>query len=458
MQRTQFPAVPNTAEAQWLSTVQALYSELDKHGGKKPFKLFRGWMRDRNIYLKEEVDALLEFLDCDAKPVTTLRHFGRQFLGCETPEAQKTTMFRWLMGWNPLLVKSVFEALDRDGGGRLHSTNELYRMITSYAFAGEHITLPSFQAWIKWMAATEHIRYIGIRWGLGELGKQALTTIKHIDVDEILEDEEEAREAGIAEVHPMLAGVVSAPTSASPPEVSVLEESPAEVPAGPADVPDSDLGMVADHPDVPPQPQTPAPSVSHRGASTSTEVSDADTAQFTAPIRTQAVPKTQSGLLSLQPAWFPAGPSRGEIDAVAFGFDAKQYGADPALFSFRLACAARLVVSGVPQDACLALFKHLDVERAFERYFTKKRAWEEILAGLGWLDDSPYRAAVGWVLLDFMRLRQLLEDRPGYPDQLEQKGPADALYSVHHELFRGVPDGTAAWYAREMTKLELWER
>ena len=107
MQRTLFPAVPNTAEAQWLGTVHALYAELDRNGGQLPFKLFRGWMRDRNIYVKEEVEALLDFLDCDLKPSTSLRHFGRQFLECETPEAQKVIMFRWLMGWNPLLVKSV---------------------------------------------------------------------------------------------------------------------------------------------------------------------------------------------------------------------------------------------------------------------------------------------------------------------------------------------------------------
>ena len=58
MQRTLFPAVPNTAEAQWLGTVQALYAHLNQHGGQQSFKLFRGWMRDRNIYVKEEVDAL----------------------------------------------------------------------------------------------------------------------------------------------------------------------------------------------------------------------------------------------------------------------------------------------------------------------------------------------------------------------------------------------------------------
>jgi hypothetical protein len=412
-------------------------------------------MRDRNIYVKEEVDALLDFLDCDAKPATTIRHFGRQFLACETPEAQKIIMFKWLMGWNPLLVKSVFEALDREAGGRLHSTNELYRMITSYAFAGEHITLPSFQAWIKWMAATEHIRYIGIRWGLGDLGKQALALVKHIDVDEVLEDEEEAREAGIAEVHPMLAGLIEAPA-----EIPVaMPDAPDDSPAPPLSEPtvQADRGseVADDLPDMPPEAPVPVPEGSPEPKSVPEEPSPSSAVPRSVPLRNTAASTSR---VSVQSAWFPAGPGNTEITAAELGFDARQYGADPALFSFRLACAARLVVSGVPQDTSTALFKHLDSEGVFERYFAKKRSFEEILAGLGWLQSTPFRAAFSWVVLDFMGLRQRLEERPGFPDQLEQKGPADALYTLHQELFGAALDGAAFWYAREMTTLELWER
>ena len=466
MQRTLFPAIPNTAEAQWLSTVQALYQELDRNGGQQPFKLFRGWMRDRNIYVKEEAEALLDFLDCDSKPNVSLRHFAKTYLECDTPQAQKVTMFRWLMGWNPLLVKSVFEALDTEAGGRLHSTHELYRMITSYAFAGEHITLPSFQAWIKWMAATEHIRYIGIRWGLGDLGKQALPNIKHIDVDEVLEEEEEAREAGVAEVHPMLAGVAQAPPPAvAAADVAEAPQDSVSTPTAPDDSAPASLHNPSDapeHEDLPDMPPEPVPPPVDSAPGEPVAMPAAPTPKV-APVVTAQAPVSivQSAPVAMQPAaqaaWFPAAPSRDEISAPDLGFDAKQYGADPALFSFRLACAARLLVSGLPSSVWQELFKSLDTDGFFERYFAKKRPMEEILQSAKWLHGSPHRAALSWVVVDVMELRVALEARPGYADQLEQRSPAEALYSVHHELFGAAIDGASAWYAREMTRLELWE-
>ncbi|MEC8023246.1 MAG: hypothetical protein VX223_04890 [Myxococcota bacterium] len=457
MQRTLFPAIPNTAETHWLGTVQALYQELERHGGSHPFKLFRGWMRDRNIYVKEEAEALLDFLDCDAKPAVAIRHFGAMYLGCDTPQAQKVAMFRWLMGWNPLLVKSVFEALDVDAGGRLHSTHELYRMITSYAFAGEHITLPSFQAWIKWMAATEHIRYIGIRWGLGDLGKNALSTIKHIDVDEVLEEEEEAREAGTPEVHPMLVGASPSPLAMTPPSISADAEPPlGAYPDGEAPVDDTDIADAEDLPDMPSEPPVPTAETvkSVMGASVESAMQAASAPTKRAQPKEASISPAVGGASA---AWFAAGPKPADSSALELGFDAKQYGADPALFSFRMACAARLHASGLPRDVWHALFISLDSDGVFERYFAQKRPWEEILAGMRWLQGTSHRAALSWVLLDFMQLRKALEDRPGYADQLEQKAPAEALYSVHGALFDGATDGAAFWYAREMVRLELWE-
>ena len=466
MQRTLFPAIPNTAEAQWLSTVQALYQELTRHDGQRAFKLFRGWMRDRNIYVKEEVEELLEFLDCSAKPAVMLRHFGRTFLECETPQAQKVTMFRWLMGWNPLLVKAVFEALDTESGGRLHSTHELYRMITSYAYAGERITLPSFQAWIKWMAATEHIRYIGIRWGLGELGKEALPSIKHIDVDEFLEDEEEAREAGIAEVHPMLDGVAqesSSPATAVPDTPAPRSDAPPDVPA-PSEPEVSSpppAEDVEDLPDMPPEAPVrlePAPSETPATSPPASQPpSPVPEAQPKVPTpRRRPVPGAASTVAL--PGWFPASPRPSDATAAELGFEATQYGGDPALFIYRLACAARLQVSGLPSDAWRSLFTMLDTEAVFERYFTKKRPMEEILSGLQWLGGTTHRAALGWIVMDLMQLRKVLEDRPGYAGQLEQKSPAEALYSAHHELFAGATDGASTWFAKQMQQLELWEK
>ena len=83
--------------------MHALYAELDRNGGQL-LSIFRGGC-EIAISTKEEVEALLDFFDCDLKPSTSLRHFGGSF-GCETPEAQKVIMFRWL--WLESVVGSLY--------------------------------------------------------------------------------------------------------------------------------------------------------------------------------------------------------------------------------------------------------------------------------------------------------------------------------------------------------------
>ena len=68
----------------------------------------------------------------------------------------------------------VLEALDVEQGGRLHSTHELHRMLTSYVYPGKHISLVDFQEWLVWAEAAGAIRFVGIRWGLGGIAKANL--------------------------------------------------------------------------------------------------------------------------------------------------------------------------------------------------------------------------------------------------------------------------------------------
>ena len=162
-QRTEFPSIPNTADTAYVPTLEALFRELERQGGSVAFKAFRSWMKERNIYDKNEVEALFDFLGCTAKPEFTLGDFARRFLQLESYEAKQAALYRWIHVQNPFLTKYVFEALDVDAGGRLHSTHELYRMITSYVYAGERVPLVDFQNWITWLSASGHIKYIGIR-------------------------------------------------------------------------------------------------------------------------------------------------------------------------------------------------------------------------------------------------------------------------------------------------------
>ncbi|MBT9556755.1 MAG: hypothetical protein IV100_12045 [Myxococcales bacterium] len=455
-QRTVFPLLPNIADAQYLGIVQSLFAELSRSGGAVPFKTFRDWAKERNLYNKEEFEDLLNFLGCDrtqpAPGDVVIGDFGKRFLGTETVEGQQKLLYRWLHAWNPILVKAVCEQLDAESGGRLHSTHELYRYITSYAYPGAYVTLPSFQNWIKWMAASGHIKYIGIRWGLGELGKKELPALKNFDVDEFLEDEADAA-AG-----PALAGGAS--TAASTPT-----SSGSNVPAKAAGAREDELDE--DLPDEPPSAPIPvdedARSVEAAPERTAPAAATRAASPATAPVAPiQAAPSSSAPVHAAagpaSPAWFPAGPIVDPATAAEIGFTAVQYGESPAVFLFELAVAALFATSGIPSATWRPFALALRRERLLARYVSEDRPLEDVVEGATWLDtDAGFRALFGWVALDLMRLRRLLRLHPALPTRFEELRPAEALMLAHEKLFAGTPTGAAFWLHRQMVVLELWD-
>lgn len=451
-QRTVFPLLPNIADAQYLGIVQSLFAELSRSGGAVPFKTFRDWAKERNLYNKEEFDDLLNFLGCDrTQPPpgdVVIGDFGKRFLGTEAVEGQQKLLYRWLHAWNPILVKAVCEQLDAESGGRLHSTHELYRYITSYAYPGAYVTLPSFQNWIKWMAASGHIKYIGIRWGLGELGKKELPALKNFDVDEFLEDEADAA-AG-----PALSGR-AAPAASTPSSAA---------PSAPVKAAARDDELDEDLPDEPPSAPIPVDTDARP-----VEAAQERPATAAAPVRSVTpasapAPTTSVGATALvaagpvSPAWFPAGPVVDPASATELGFTAVQYGESPAVFLFELAVAARFATSGIPGATWRPFVSALRRERLLARYVTEDRPLEDVVDGATWLDvDAGFRSLFGWAALDVMRLRRLFRLHPALPTRLEELRPAEALMLTHEKLFGGTPTGAAFWLHRQMVVLELWD-
>ena len=194
--------------------------------------------------------------------------------------------------------------------------------------------------------------------------------------------------------------MAGAETESSPPAPTATTLPTADVQAPAEADADDDLPDMPPEAPVPPVIDTVDTSASATDTSAAAPIAVAAPAAAVSPQPTRLPRQVPPPVGVTQPGWFPAGPGGAELTAADFGFDARQYGADPALFSYRLACAARLVVSGVPNTACVDLFRYLDSEGVFERYYAKKRSFEERL---------------------------------------------------------GATDGAAFWYAREMTTLELWE-
>ena len=196
-QIVEFETLPGARYQQYVFKLRALFGFLGGPTGTE-FKKLRDFMRQNGIWDKERSATAMAFLEItwDRKTVT-LGPTAKRLLDAASEEDFKEILFKRLKLTNILLVKYVLEALDVDSGGRLHSVNELYRMITSYVYPGEYVTLTNFKAWIEWMAASEVIKMVGIRWALGDpRGTSAVEELKAMDIEEILEDlEEEAEEA-----------------------------------------------------------------------------------------------------------------------------------------------------------------------------------------------------------------------------------------------------------------------
>jgi hypothetical protein len=202
-QRVRFAAIPNTQPIGYAQAIQLVLGEVRRT--RPGMKELREFMRLRNLFDKEGLPALLEILDVSGDPVAP-GSVADRLLDADDEPAMREVLSARLVEMNPLLAKYCLEALDTEKGGRLHSTNELYRMVTSYVYPGEKPTLPSFKAWVDWAAAAGLIKVVGIRWALGERGLQSLPGLRAIDAEEFLESEREsAVDAASATAEPAIA-------------------------------------------------------------------------------------------------------------------------------------------------------------------------------------------------------------------------------------------------------------
>ena len=180
-----FPFLPNIQPGELCSTVKKIAQHLQVE--TPDFRNLRKTLRTWKIWDKEKTPSFLEFIRVNTSEDTIEPGpFLTYFLEIPDVRQQNTIVFQYLNDLNPLLVKAIFEALDTEKDGRIQSTNELYRLITSYVYPGEHLGLPDFQNWVAWMQAAEVLRTIGLRWGLGPVGTAFLEEIRQIDMEELL--------------------------------------------------------------------------------------------------------------------------------------------------------------------------------------------------------------------------------------------------------------------------------
>ncbi len=190
-QRVNYEPLLSTRFDQYLYKLRQVLAGLKAPKGTE-FRPFRDSVRKLGLWDKERSPVVFSLIDIEwDKKKVTVGKTARALAETKDDAAFQLVLYERLKEQNILLVKYVMEALDVESGGRLHSVHELYRMITSYVYPGEYVTLVGFQAWMDWIAATGYIKLVGIRWALSDKGKKEVSILRAMDLEEILEDMED---------------------------------------------------------------------------------------------------------------------------------------------------------------------------------------------------------------------------------------------------------------------------
>ena len=485
-QRIDYAELPNTKEAHYLTTVTKLFRQLEMQPDQS-FKQLREWMKTQQIWDKEGVPKVLALLGLRVKgkndPMET-GTLGPRFLAAEGLEGQCRVLSRWFFDQNPLLWKYVLDALDPEQNGRLHSTHELHRMLSSFVYPGRPIGLPDFKAWIAWAVGAGSMKLVGIRWGLTDVGKEFARIARDFDVEEFLEDEAETPDTEEADLNPD-------EHEEDPPSAET-----SEAPADPRETPEaapSGQGKGTAAKSAKPERALKAPSVTPRAAAAPEtpleRAAKTASARRSAPVRqvlgapiapalvtwlAPSVPATplfgadetsvRENRDTLCKAWSALGKP-GMLHLGAFGVEADQFHEQAETFLFRaafLSLAADLggpglvPGAGTSVEASVALYRQLDDMEFFEQYVDLDLPLEEALPDPVWelcLDGPSLRDR----LIYLVALKRNLRREPEWFAALHAlTEPRDIIDALRRGPLAGIPSVRAPyWLVRELHRVGL---
>ena len=428
---------------------------------------FRDWLKDAGLWQKDEATALLELLDVQQSPLVHLGPWAEQVFNAKDDAAARDLLYKRLCDENILLVKYVLEALDVDGGGRLHSTSELHRMLTSYVYPGKHVGRVAFEAWIKWLVASGRVRLIGIRWGLADLGKAAVPRLRTVDADEFLEDENAAAAAPVA---------ASETVAAPAPQVAVK-------PAGkPAPKPAAEANDDEEMPDAPPEAepvdaQTFAAYEAQLEGQLAATPEPAPTAKqaapTTAPRHTQAPvlrdvataggcregPLDTAEILSgLRDVGKQRGLGGGSL-LLAHGVESRMAQNDAARHLFLAALLARMCLQPDGEALVNLLRERAGGWSPVALLLDRPEALFDCLTRWNLAGGEPLAIRLRALLLEATLGGRALKAQPDLPTQLAEAPSSDQLLTLLGQgLLRAAAFPEQFWLVREMVKAGLWTR
>lgn len=410
------------------------------------FKAFRANLRGLGIWDKEQVVDMLSLVDLawDRKSVT-VGPLCSAIAAADGDEAIRTLLFERLKRDNLLLLKYVLGALDVESGGRLHSVHELYRMVTSYVYPGEFIKLPDFQAWLDWLAATGAIKIVGIRWALAPRGLAAVGELNAIDVEELLEDWEEAR-------------AEEAKTQAPGPEVSSQIPSEDFEPEPTLNLPEPLQGETVDL-----EPK--GTSSTHRQSSAAAPEELGPASKPAPPYVAISRPRHRSTLVPalagdatidapILKDWFAQWAGWPEATAERFDVDIGPEGLEGDALLLELGGLAVLREGLEPSPTLFAAVKRMRQAGTFSHLQSSGLTLETLMESVRALEAHPWFSMFRTRLYAAYDVKQRLENAGNLFEMLQQADSGvDVLMTLHRVLFLGQCREAAFWVVRECARL-----
>jgi hypothetical protein len=471
-QRVEYEALPGARYDQYVPKLRAIGAFIGTPEGTQ-FKPFRDFLRRQGLWDKQKSVTMLSLVDLswDRQQV-----YGGSLaieLGATSvDEDAQNLLFERLRADNVLLLKYVLEALDVESGGRLHSVHELYRMVTSYVYPGDYVTLPNFQAWVEWLAATGVIKMVGIRWGLSQRGLDVIQEFMSLDIEEILEDmaELEALEAERANEEEAAPEPVEAPSPSSGP---VVHSEPEDILTGVMPVAE-DTDDDAQPPESP-SPASSAEAVRPRGGRPAPVVTSlhpktpvvrrvsgpAAVSSLHAPLQEASngeasavvvtTPDTQA-LVAKITGWHAQWHGWPVLTAATLGVDTGPEGAEGDALLAELAVLA-LLVEGVPIQPQLFAGARRIRQAGFFTALQGEGGFAGAMEALGDVDGEPWLRALCERLVHAHGVLRRLKAAPGLMDRLHAATDGSAAVRLLREqLFGGAGAEAPFWVMRELVR------
>lgn len=487
-QRIEYAVFPAIREDAFIATMNKIHGHVRR--SQLSARDFREWMKDEGLWNKDDAAHLLAFIDVRSDANAQLGPWAEKFFAATDDDQAKELLYKRLVDENTLLVKYVLEALDIEGGGRLHSTYELHRMLTSYVYPGKHIGLVPFQNWIKWIVASGRVKLIGIRWGLTDLGKQAVPRVRSIDVDEFLEDE--------------AAGVAVAAPAAPPPAAAVAAPAAAKAPAAKAKATSATQDFDGDGEemlDLPPEAEPvdeslfqqyeakfeqaesePVAAAPKGKAAKSVAIAPAVENTAAPASKAAALPRQTTGpaaiarLALVEVACAKQAPEVGELITqlrdygranalgggsllLAHGLESRLAQNEAARHLFLAALLARLYAARADGSLVDLLIERVGALAPVAVLLDRPEALAEVVVRWGLAAGDSASNALRAALFDAVLGGRALKSQADLPTALAESASAEVLIGqLNQGLLRAAPVTAQLWLVREMVRAGLWTR